>query len=256
LLDEYAPATVGCVHPRAGDTQPLPADPMALIKERARPTYDRIWRLWQDFPQRKWQTFRNQSISVGEARLTSLNPLRPIGRQAWDNSTLNDLSSAMLLAWHDLRLLLGADTTTNAWTSIAAEFPELGNHAAMKVPHHGSKGAIHEAFGVGPRDRIWIVTPFKRKRLPGADNGQGLDLMLNYVDRIRLTALPFRHDREGEPRCRTTREAVRDNVRPRRIEPPPDDSVDRLERHVILAFDSSGALQGTWHGRGTLVVRP
>lgn len=125
----------------------------------------------------------------------------------------------------------------------------------MKVPHHGSRGAIHEAFGAGPRDRIWIVTPFKRQRLPRAEDGQGMDLILGYVDQFQLTALPFRHDLEGKARCETTRVAIRDNVRPRRIEPQPDDDIDRLKCHVVVAFDASGAVQGTWHGRGTMLVR-
>jgi hypothetical protein len=66
----------------------------------------------------------------------------------------------MLVQWHDLRLLLGADVPSSEWPEIAAAFPGLNRHAAMKVPHHGSREAIHSSYADGDPGRFWVITPF------------------------------------------------------------------------------------------------
>ena len=125
----------------------------------------------------------------------------------------------------------------------------------MKVPHHGSRNAIHSAFGDGRQDRVWIVTPFKRQRLPRAEEGQGMAAMLGFVNQFHLTAMPFRHELEDQTRCETTREAIRDNLRPRKLERAAGGVPDRLDAHVVVEFSRSGEVQAMWHGRGTVLVK-
>ena len=99
--------------------------------------------------------------------MTSLHPVRPVDPAQWSDDP-NTISSAMLVEWHDLRLLLGADVPSSEWPGIAEAFPDLNHHAAMKVPHHGSRGAIHPLFANGDPERFWIITPFYPKQLPRA----------------------------------------------------------------------------------------
>jgi beta-lactamase superfamily II metal-dependent hydrolase len=256
LLDDHEPRIIGCVHPRSGDiTRGLPVDPRRLLKERARPTYDRIWDSWQHSPERKWQTFRKYFIRVEDAQLTSLHPVPPLEPTDWNHRSINDLSSAILVQWHQLRILLGADATNDAWNSMGEEFPDLADHSVLKVPHHGSRNAIHSAFGDGRQDRVWIVTPFKRQRLPRAEEGQGMAAMLGFVNQFHLTAMPFRHDLENQTRCETTREAIRDNLRPRKLDRAASDASNRLEARVVVEFGPSGNVKEMWHGRGTVLVQ-
>ncbi len=94
-----------------------------------------------------------------------LHPVRPIHRASWSDEA-NEISSAMLVEWEGLRLLLGADVPNTQWPGIAADFPALADHHAMKIPHHGSREAIHDAFGIGLDTRTWVVTPYQRQGLP------------------------------------------------------------------------------------------
>jgi hypothetical protein len=70
------------------------------------------------------------------------------------------MSSGIRLVWHEVRLLLGADVTNASWPDIAAEFDDLAVHHALNVPHHASREAIHDSYGEGDRNRLWIITPF------------------------------------------------------------------------------------------------
>ena len=104
----------------------------------------------------------------------------------------------MLVVWHDLRLLLGADVPSSEWPGIAEAFPfpGLNRHAAMKVPHHGSREAIHPSYADGDPGRFWVITPFYLQRLPRHEDAnsrgeeEGLCQVLSFVDRVHLTAPP------------------------------------------------------------------
>ncbi len=207
MIDAYPRAVIGCVHPRDSTAAAASTpDPMAAINERARPTYDRIWSEWNRDGSRRWAAFRQTSWNVGEATVTSLHPADPVDPRAWNPNHLNELASAMLVEWHGLRLLLGADVPNTQWPGIVSAFPSpgLNNHAAMKVPHHGSRQAIHGGFGEDPGTRLWVVTPFRGKGLPRAVDfatgaprePEGLARILSYVQEVSLTSLPFSHDCE------------------------------------------------------------
>ncbi len=147
-------------------------------------------------PARRWATFRPECLPIADATVTSLHPKYPVEPELWSDN-LNEISSAMLVEWHSLRLLLGADVPDSQWPGIAADFPGLGNHAAMKVPHHGSRKAVSDVFGTGAGDRCWIVTPFARQNLPRADNvsatpaheQEGMSRILNYVSEFHLDVI-------------------------------------------------------------------
>lgn len=265
LIDSYADAALGCVHPQhSGTVVPLAFDPMTALKQRAKPTYDRVWTEWQRNNLRRWDTFRHSARTISGATVTPLHPAFPVSPAAWSDDP-NGISSAMLVEWHSLRLLLGADVPNTQWPEIAAEFPGLGNHAAMKVPHHGSREAIHDAFGVGSTTRYWVVTPFRSQRLPRAEDvstapphqPEGLVRVLSYVREVHLTSLPFGHDCENLAPCVTTRQAIRDNQLPRRtgiINQNHNTTIAALDRHVIIAFDRSGEVRELHHGPGAVKV--
>jgi hypothetical protein len=256
LIDDNAGAVIGCVHPCEGtDGVGVPTDPIALLNERAKPTYTRIWDEWQAVPGRAWRTFRHNELKVGDGILTSLHPTRPLGIKDWRGAAKNDMSSAIQFVWHNVNLLLGADVTNTSWPGIAAVFPDLSKHHALKVPHHASKEAIHESYGEGDSDRLWIITPFaSSQRLPRSDAGHGLERALGYVGKAYLTSLPYSHDCEHEKPCCTTRSQIEANHRPVRTGIVTDDPHIRAHRFIVLAFSRSGELQGRWNGRGTLEV--
>jgi len=147
LIDRYGEAVLGCVHPRdiAKDLA-LPLDPMTALKEGAKPTYTRIWDEWATNRTRRWDTFRGEARSVGQATVTSLHPVRPVRHAHW-GADPNAISSAMLVEWGSMRLLPGADVPNTEWPGIGAAFPGLSAHAAMKVPHHVHYGIREEIPG-------------------------------------------------------------------------------------------------------------
>ena len=194
--------------------------------------------------------------------MTSLHPVRPVDPALWSNDP-NTISSAMLVEWHDLRLLLGADVPSSEWPGIAEAFPDLNHHAAMKVPHHGSREAIHPSFANGDPERFWVITPFypkgflaMRTPLPVAEK-EGLSQVLSFVDRVRLTALPYRHVSEADAPVVTTRESLRMETHPRRAQ---ETTVSLLssdaafERQVVIGFDRNGSVIQVWYGPGSVRV--
>ncbi|MCA9031195.1 MAG: MBL fold metallo-hydrolase [Planctomycetaceae bacterium] len=255
LIDENPNAVIGCVHPKHGtEGIGVPTDPIALLNQQAKPTYDRIWDEWKADERRKWQTFRHETQQVGDGTLTSLHPVKPLGAAAWHGAARNDMSSGMRFEWHDVVLLLGADVTNASWPEIAGEFADLAEHHALKVPHHASREAIHETYGKGDRGRIWIVTPFASQKLPRCSDGDGLAMALQFVDTVHLTSLPYSHDCEGESPCTTTRSEIDADTRPISSGPVTSDTDLRVERYVAIAFDKKGQLQERWNGAGTLEV--
>jgi len=263
LIDRYDKAMLGCVHPRdSRGTRDLSADPITLLKEGAKPAYTRIWYEWEQNHARRQTTFRGDNWNVGEATVTSLHPVRPVNPRQWSDDP-NTISSAMLVVWHDLRILLGADVPSSEWPGIADAFSDLNHHAAMKVPHHGSREAIHPSYANGDRGRFWVITPFSPQRLPRAQdltaNGKsdGLSQVLSFVNEVRLTALPYRHLSEADAPVVTTRERLRSETHPRRA---PDTTVSllssdaALERQVVIGFDRNGSVIQEWYGPGSVRV--
>jgi hypothetical protein len=218
------------------------------------PAFDRIQHEWATGASRKWQTFRKSSLPVGDAEVMSLNPAEPVSVRSWATGNLNQISSAMRVTWHSVTLLLGADCPRETWHEIARDFHGLGDHHAMKVPHHGSAKAFHDSFGKGRRDRWWIITPFMKKLLPLKKRGGGLENALGYVDKVFLTSLPFSHDLEHEAPCETTRKELEDDLRPIRTRMVSIARSVREARFIALSFRRTGEIVDRWFGRGTVTV--
>jgi hypothetical protein len=264
LLADNPDGTVGCVHPCSDDlpADALPLDPMRHLGRGSLPVYDAIRQRWARSPGTRWETYRDEVHRIGDAELTALHPARPLTDADWSRNP-NEVSSAMLLRWQGLTLLLGADVENVQWAEIAGRFPGLDRHQGLKVPHHGSPGAIHESYAAGDPGRCWVVTPYNRSRLPGAEDGQGIDLILRRVGEVHATSLPFRHDREHEAPCIATRESIRDGTHPipvlrmslpgRRIGSILPTSTD-VDRHVIIEFDRRGMVGDIFHGPGSVRI--
>jgi hypothetical protein len=263
LIEFDSNAVLACVHPNDSDVPgTIPIDAIAYLKKCAQPAYTRIWDEWTKAPHRRRDTFRKDDFNVGGAVITSLHPERPLTRPDWSRDQ-NELSSAMLVKWHDLRLLLGADVPASMWPEIAAAVkPEdLSLHAAFKVSHHGSRAALHDSFGTGDRQRCWIVTPFYASRLPqhvdNAKDGssEGLARILTYVDQVSVTALPFRHVDEGvPPPIRKTRAEIANLYASKSGWCDPRETKEALDRYVFVGFDKTGAVQDTIYGPGSVVI--
>lgn len=260
LIDFYPKTKIGCVIPARIENKNLPQlDPVNALKSGAKPTYDRIMQEWTKSPERKWETFRHATWSIEGLRVTSLHPIRPVSSAEWSEKP-NEISSAMLLEWEQARILLGADVPNTQWPGIAKNFGELDKHVLLKVPHHGSRDAIHESWGQGDRSRCWVVTPFASQRLPRVEdvdhngNPEGIAVAHNFVDRIHLTSLPFRH--EAKDHTLTTRQRVRDNELPKRVLDVGNSAptFDELDCHVILAISSDGRIAEQSFGRKAVSI--
>jgi len=253
LIDQFDEAVIGAINPWRDDTPRKPNDPVAAIfGTDAKRTLDRILTEWSVSPTRKWETTRGSRQILPNGEIESLHPVAPtpVTADAWRNK--NDLSSAMLLQWYKVRLLLGADVTniTQCWDDISTNYPGLANHHALKVPHHGSENGLHESFGTGTRNRAWIITPYnKGLKLPRFENNQGIGMSLGYVDAIDLTSLHTRHDRELEAPYHTTRSIVEAG-----LPCGTDNEPDYQERGIVIGFDKNGTISERRYGRGTLRI--
>jgi hypothetical protein len=122
----------------------------------------------------------------------------------------NHLSAVLVVSFGSARVLLTGDlpwlltgtpipasdqpatrgVVAGGWETVAANHDLT--HCCMKVPHHGSREALHPMLLAAPaRPRFWSVTPKNRSALPkfwGAANG--VDALLAAEERLFVTALP------------------------------------------------------------------
>lgn len=200
-------ATVGSVEPLMSAPVPLqthrdPDDHRAQRRTQARNAHVAISQAWGGRA-RKWALMADaQPFSLGDWQVSVLNPGAPELSDAVDRMgtgkkvRLNNLSAALLLECEPVRLVLAADCERPAWTKIASRLnPEhLRATRPIKVPHHGSTGAIHDVLiRYVSRDagRPQVVTPFPSSGgLPRFEMDQGADRLLRAAGELLLTALP------------------------------------------------------------------
>ena len=253
LIEQSDDSVIGAINPWRDNNLPKPNDAIAAIfGTDAKRTFDRIFTEWSDKPARRWQTTRGSVQDLPNGTIESLHPVAPtpMTANAWNNK--NDLSSAMWLEWHDVRLLLGADVTnkTQCWDDISANYPGLANHSALKVPHHGSDNGLHASFGTGGRDRNWVITPYSRgEKLPSFKSSKGIEICLGFVDEVGLTSMHTRHGMEHEAPYHTTRSLIEAGVPIGTNEEP-----DCLERGIVIGFAPDGTIVERRYGRGTLRI--
>jgi hypothetical protein len=229
---------------------------------------------WETRAESRWRTWRGSRRPVGEGMLTSLHPTEHFA-QANLHASPNELSSALWLEWKDVRLLLAADVENPHWSAIAQDFADLigqdsadlGAHGGMKVPHHGSResegshGALHASFLDGSRGRFWVVTPYNRgTRLPGMQDGQGVQQLLQHVEPLHLTGLPVKHDCQADEPCTTTRTDCKQGIRPRPVRVDFAGGItgtalvenEGFNCYVAGAFRADGQCEQLWHGPGSI----
>jgi hypothetical protein len=256
---------IGCVAPRAGDPRgwTRSTDPERHLRQGTmEQVLAMILERWRLRPSCRWELQRGQVRELGELALSVLHP--PAKREIFLSGDPNRLSSALLLCWHDVRLLLGADTVAVDWEEIGQGDLDVARHHACKVPHHGALGAAHDAWGEGCSSRAWIVTPFNRgRKLPSFEDEGGLAWALRRVDRVHLTGLPVKARLQGKIPLETTRERLRrgahgvsGDLRVGAIAlqplPEPDSSLESC--FVAMGFSKDGSLQDLRYGAGAVVV--
>jgi hypothetical protein len=194
--------------PRVSDN-PL----LELALRRVRPLLQRIQDEWDDRPDSKQCLRAGLSLPIKNPRVKvrCVSP-DPAGTEAFFSGeniaervrrNANELSAALEVTFEGIRIVLGADLPEHdndvgpktGWTKVLSEFPDLPGSQGLKVPHHGSDGAMHPAM-VGPgcatAGSIWIVTPFQggEHSVPALRDGRGIDALLKAIDFVYLTALP------------------------------------------------------------------
>jgi beta-lactamase superfamily II metal-dependent hydrolase len=109
------------------------------------------------------------------------------------STSLNAWSTPLLLRWSAVEVLLGADLPNLQWAALAgaANAPNLGVHAALKVAHHASRGSqAREVLVGGSSKRFAVTTPFFSQQLPRFGDHQGAHVILQQRQELALTALP------------------------------------------------------------------
>jgi hypothetical protein len=253
LLENSTDALIGALLPNDDGVLNKPNDGIAsLFGNEAIRTFERIHREWQNNSAKKWQTSRGAEYQIPNGKIISLHPAIPTSIAQWQRSSLNDLSSAMLVEWYDARIVLGADVTDEnaSWDEITEVYRNLAAHSTLKVPHHGSEKAINDKYAAGDPKRCWIVTPYNLgRKLPRFEPGQGVDLALNFVDEVNLTALPIRHDFEASAPFVTTRGVIDAG-----LPVGGEDDFDPMERGIAIGFNADGSIAKRRYGKGTLRI--
>ena len=170
----------------------------------------------------------------------------------------------MELVFGATRIVLGSDlpaidargTLLGAgWHGVLTRHPHLGDHHALKVPHHGSPAAFHAGLMTSGSGRPWWISPFNRgRRLPPIDP-DGLPRLVALNGEVSLTATPRTRAAQpihADPGTVPLAELASLFASPDPLGSgafsvtPPD--VQPLEPIWCGAFDDQGALRGTWRG--------
>ncbi len=172
---------------------------------------------WRRRPECKWWTWQDTVREVGHATLTALHPAEEFARENPD-AEKNHLSTAILLQWRGVKVVLGADVENPHWEAICDRFGGLPQHAAMKVAHHASANGVYEPLLVADRERFWVATPYNLKGgLPQFGEDGGPARLIRHQTEFYLTGLPAAHDRQMDAPCEVTLNELRTGIRPRAI---------------------------------------
>lgn len=215
LADQPQPGHLACVRQdtvpsgwdQAADTGEDPAaTPRIGSKEEALKAINTLWDLLPD--EKRWDPRAGDSLTLGDIELLCLWPTPEAVSGFEDGDDHNTISTALIARWGEQRLLLGADVLTAQWREITKSVGEdvLVAHGLMKIPHHGSEGAIIEALDGCPDGRTWVMTPYDCGRgLPRFEDKNGVDLLHAQQRELCLSALPFRWPGSPQEPFRLTR---------------------------------------------------
>jgi hypothetical protein len=218
LVNQPGSGIVACVQRfqpvvRDWDQSPdMGEDPAVTVREGPKEmALKAITSAWARLPAaRQWDPpATDVPIRLADVELRCLWPTDKAVDAFADDDDANTISTAMIVRWGGVQLLLGADVLAAQWKQIEDQVgPDvLKAHGLMKVPHHGSKGAIVEALGVCPGDRLWVVTPWNRGRgLPRFEEKQGVARLHQQYECLHLSSLPFRLPSPAQRPFRLTRD--------------------------------------------------
>ncbi|MBI4700698.1 MAG: hypothetical protein HY744_05965 [Deltaproteobacteria bacterium] len=165
----------------------------------------------------------------------------------------------------DLPVREGGQDVPTGWRRVMEQHPELTYHVGLKIPHHGSRDALHPDL-VAPfgRPRAWCLTPFNSAGLPRTDDDDGLDLLLEAESPIMLTALSLsRKLQAAHAEGRVTPREIDLGTRALRSGGTFLDgdtlwrsatALDPLDPVWCVAFDDAGHIVDRWRGRAALEV--
>lgn len=222
---------------------------------------------WDSDPASRWSLALGDMRMLGEAAIRVLSPHRDAVAEARRKGAedLNRLSAALAIEWKGVRLVLGADVPASQWRRIVRDHPTSapGEHAGLKVPHHGSQASQHPALAepVDGRPRCWMLTPWSRGRmLPRLEDGEGMELMLSRVPEVHTSSLPVDVSLSGDPQVASRGDLSRSIARSRfggsdlvleyHRSPPTS-----AEAWVAAAFSADGSLERLMRGRSAWTVR-
>ncbi len=220
-LDMTPSGRVGCAAPRLGGAYAWTSspDPQRIRRgAKVEASLAAIQSRWEAKPGQRWEPRRGDSRRLGSAQIYVLHPDASAIEDFEGKGNPNDAATALLVQWEEARIVLGSDVELAHWESIGAQCPRLREHALLKVPHHGSSGAMVPAVFQAPQWEaglpIWVLTPFNRgQKLPRFEDGEGAALMLDHVESLLMTALPVAAGDQATSPIETTRQALRDGQR-------------------------------------------
>jgi hypothetical protein len=158
---------------------------------------------------------------------------------------------------------------SSGWDQVLPGRPELGNHAALKIPHHGSADAAHPVLmpADGTTERAWTVTPYNSSRLPRLADMDGLPQLVGLLPSILLTGVPVSKKiqaKQPAPGIVRIAQLVSRYASQRLGEPfldggvelTPGNACEPLDPIWAVAVDGAGAVVGRWRGGAALEVVP
>lgn len=183
-----------------------------------------------------------------------------------------EYGTARVVLTGDLPRYLTGTTTPipTGWDSVAANHPQLGSHAVLKVPHHGSAEAMHPALmpPAASGSRAWPVTPYNSSKLPRVADLEGMPRLLSWQPSILLTAVPASRSLQSKTPSpgvvqfaqlvsrvvkQPTGVAFLDSAG---VDVTPGDAGEPLDPVWCVAVDRSSNVVGRWRGRSALEIVP
>jgi len=189
---------------------------------------------------------------------------RPVARP-------NEISAVIEVTFGATRLVLGSDLPAihydgrdvrGGWADVLSRYTELGRHAGLKLPHHGSRYSFHPDLHTEGQGRAWWLAPFNQGgRLPTLEP-DGIPLLVSRNKQVLLTARP-RSQEEQQPLPAPAVVRVADLPalfspatpgKPGAVASSPAAALEPLDPLWCVAFDDRGALAGAWRGSYALSV--
>jgi len=239
-------------------------------------------RRWEDLQGRpvislhddRYLTFGSVQIKTRAPTVDQLTDLLGSADADTVGSIANRMSLVLEVTFGDLRVLLGGDMPADVvegWPSILERHPNLAGPLGFKIPHHGSRQALHEPLLGTDEPRCWWVTPFARSALPrgqhdeASDIVEGMAILLGLQESVQVTALPTSRARQrhvpppGYVTQTQWNEAfqAKDLAGPlahHAVEVGPPPGARPAEPIWVGAFDNAGTWIGRWRGAVAMEV--